>query len=459
MAILTRELELKGKPVFTIEEIRKNYSYSEILTYFKNNSLISVCKKDSEISENLRSIDKDLSDIELSMKLAAVFNITFDEEICKNELSASDTENNSTVDNLDPIFSNNKKKFFESMTDDIRNLDITEEEKNKILKNLLKIKEQKINILITGATGCGKSSTINALFDTEVAKVGVGVDPETMEIQKYELDSLVLWDSPGLGDGKEADQRHSANIIKKLNEIDSQGNLLIDLVLVILDGSTRDLGTSYDLINTVIMPNLGENKENRILVAINQADMAMKGRNWNEERNCPEPELTKFLEEKVISVKNRIKEGTGVDITPIYYTAGYKEEGQTQCKPFNLTKLLYYIINYTPEEKRLNLIQNISKNEDSWEHDDSNMETYENESNNNESNGTDNTDCSNYKNTNGKSGNNSNKTKQRQSTYKEEIKTTVRKTVEKSLGQKIVSAIKSAAKSVGSFFKGLFGRR
>lgn len=30
MAILTRELELKGKPVFTIEDIRKNYSYSEI---------------------------------------------------------------------------------------------------------------------------------------------------------------------------------------------------------------------------------------------------------------------------------------------------------------------------------------------------------------------------------------------------------------------------------------------
>lgn len=459
MAILTRELELKGKPVFTIEDIRKNYSYSEILTYFKNNSLISVCKKDSEVCEGLRLINKDLPDIELSKKLANVFNITFNEEICQKELSSSDTENVSAVDDFDPIFSNNKKKFFESMTDDIQNLDITEEEKNKILKNLLKIKEQKINILITGATGCGKSSTINALFDTEVAKVGEGPDPETMDIKKYELDSLVLWDSPGLGDGIEADQRHSANIIKKLNEIDSQGNLLIDLVLVILDGSTRDLGTSYDLINTVIMPNLGENKENRILVAINQADMAMKGRNWNEEKNCPEPELTNFLEEKVLSVKNRIKEGTGVDITPIYYTAGYKEKGQTQCKPFNLTKLLYYIINYTPEEKRLNLIQNISKNEDSWEHDDSNMETYENNSNNKESNGTKHKDSCNYANTTGKSGKNSNKNKQKQSTYKEEIKSTVRKSVEKSLGQKIVSAIKTAAKLVGSFFKGLFGRK
>ena len=72
--------------------------------------------------------------------------------------------------------------------------------------------------MITGATGSGKSSTINALFDMEVAKVGVGVDPETMDIKKYELDNLVLWDSPGLGDGKEADVKHAKNIIEKLYE-------------------------------------------------------------------------------------------------------------------------------------------------------------------------------------------------------------------------------------------------
>ena len=53
------------------------------------------------------------------------------------------------------------------------------------------LKEQKINLMITGATGCGKSSTINALFNTEVARVGVGVDPETMDITKYDLDNLV----------------------------------------------------------------------------------------------------------------------------------------------------------------------------------------------------------------------------------------------------------------------------
>ena len=134
--------------------------------------------------------------------------------------------------------------------------------KEKLLSNLLKLKKEKVNLMVTGATGCGKSSTINALFGVEVAKVGTSVDPETMEIEKYELDNLVIWDTPGLGDGKEADNRHSKRMIDKLYEKDENGNLLIDLVLVILDGGSRDLGTSYELINNVIIPNLGEKERN-----------------------------------------------------------------------------------------------------------------------------------------------------------------------------------------------------
>ena len=228
--------------------------------------------------------------------------------------------------------------------------------------------------MITGATGAGKSSTINALFNMEVAKVGVTSDPETMEITNYTLGNLVLWDTPGLGDGKEADARHTKNIINKLLEKDEKGNLLIDLVLIILDGSSRDLGTSYELINNVIIPNLGEDK-NRVLIAINQADIAMKGRYWNHEENKPEPELVEFLDEKVKSVHERIKEGTGLDITPIYYSAGFKEEGGSQEKPYNLSKLLYYIIKLTPKNKRLPYIENINKNPAMWE-DDDNLKNY-----------------------------------------------------------------------------------
>lgn len=246
------------------------------------------------------------------------------------------------------------------------NGEISETDKKHILHNINSLSQQKINILITGATGCGKSSTINALFETEKAKVGVSPSPETMDVSKYELDNMIIWDSPGLGDGKDADELHKRNIVhllkKEMPQIDKNDppKLLIDLVLVIIDGSTRDLGTSYDLINDTIIPNLGEDK-GRILIAINQADAAMKGRYWDAEKRIPEKPLVDFLEQKVLSIKKRIKDSTGVDVDPIYYSAGFKEEGKPQEPPYNISKLLYYIISKIPDEKRLLVHENINK--------------------------------------------------------------------------------------------------
>ena len=264
----------------------------------------------------------------------------------------------------------NNRKFLDEMEEAIMNADIPESEKSKLIKNVLHLKEQKVNLMITGATGSGNSSTINALFDMEVAKVGVGVTPETMEIEKHELGNLILWDSPGLGDGIEADKRHTKNIIQKLNERDANGNLLIDLVLVILDGGTRNMGTDLKLITQVILPNLGEDKKGRILVAINQADMALKGRYWDYEKNEPEPKLLEALNDKVNYIHDRIKSDTGVDTTPIYYCAGFKEEGMPQGRPYNLSKLLYYIVKSTPKEKRLSYVDHINQDADMWKDDD-----------------------------------------------------------------------------------------
>ncbi|WP_024861870.1 GTPase family protein [Ruminococcus flavefaciens] len=262
-----------------------------------------------------------------------------------------------------------EKNIYSEIEEIINSEALNEETKAKLMLALTKLRNEKLNILITGGTGSGKSSTINAMFGEEVAKVGIGVDPETMEIEKYSLGNMILWDSPGLGDGKEADNKHAKNIIKKLTEKDENGNALIDLVLVILDGSSRDLGTSYELINNVIIPNLGQNREGRILVAINQADMAMKGRNWETESNRPNAELTAFLDAKAESIKNRIYAATGVKVEPIYYSAGYTD-GTSKQNPYNLSKLYSYILKMTPKEKRLAYCDNINKDPNVWKDND-----------------------------------------------------------------------------------------
>ncbi len=263
----------------------------------------------------------------------------------------------------------NEEHFTDRIANDIEHDDTLDADtKAQIRSNLRKMKDIKVNILITGATGCGKSSTINALFGKNAAKVGQGVNPETMDIRKFELSNIILYDSPGLGDGKDADLRHAKNIVEKLYEKDNSDNMLIDLVLVILDGGSRDLGTSFQLINEVIIPNLGEDKK-RLLVAINQADVAMKGRYWNHQNNFPEPELQKFLEEKVLSTRWRIKEATGVDVEPIYYSAGYKDGDQAQ-NPYNLSKLMLLILLHTKQEKRVAFAQDMNKDRNMWEDDD-----------------------------------------------------------------------------------------
>ena len=274
----------------------------------------------------------------------------------------------------------NKSTNFDALKEKINSdSKISEKDKDIAFENIKKLQNTKVNILITGATGCGKSSTINALFNAQHAIVGQSPNPETMHISKYEMGNLTLYDTPGLGDGKEADIRHSKSIIDLMHKCDEKGEYTIDLVLVILDGSSRDLGKSFELINQVIIPNLGEDK-NRILIAINQADMAMKGRFWNNQENHPENKLKDFLDEKVISTRKRILEATGVSTEPVYYSAGYKEENNSQ-NPYNLSKLLLQMLLHVKTEKRVVLASKVNSEDKMWKDDDG-LKNYQKEADN-----------------------------------------------------------------------------
>ena len=164
--------------------------------------------------------------------------------------------------------SKEKKSIYELLEEEIMASELPEAEKATKLSRLIQVRNKQVNIMLVGATGSGKSSTINAMFDMDVAKVGVGVDPETTTISKFELDKLIIWDTPGLGDGVERDKEITREIIDKLSELGEDGKPLIDLVVVIMDSSSKDLGTSYDLINNVLIPTLGSEAGKRMMFSM-----------------------------------------------------------------------------------------------------------------------------------------------------------------------------------------------
>ena len=214
-----------------------------------------------------------------------------------------------------------------------------------IEKKLEKARFRPLDVMVTGVTGAGKSTTLNTIFRKNVATVGNGVDPETMYLDYYSLNDVFrLWDTPGLGDGVTNDETHKRKLVDLLYKTYSlDGNIYgwIDSIIVVLEGLNRDMGSTYTLLNEVIVPNI---QAERILVVINQADMAMKGRHWNKETNRPDEVLLDFLEKQTISIQNRVKEATGVTIKkPVYYSAEYG---------YNVEKLLDFIIDNMIVERR-----------------------------------------------------------------------------------------------------------
>ncbi|WP_306197713.1 GTPase family protein [Campylobacter jejuni] len=234
-------------------------------------------------------------------------------------------------------------------------------------------------MLIVGGTGAGKSSTIKALFETEGYNLDIEINssskPVTQEIKEYQLSNLTIYDGPGLGDGSENDSRHMEKI-KNLLEKNDGGKAKIDLVLVIVNVTTRDLESTYKTINEAIMPYM-EEKE-RILIALNKCDKASDNPDitFDYKENKLSQELKEILEEKVKAIKERIKADTEIDVDVIYYAAGYYNEDTKEKRPaYNLNKLLAYIVDKAPLKKRLVFLKYQSKNKNDFKYDD-NKENY-----------------------------------------------------------------------------------
>ncbi|MFC4621054.1 GTPase family protein [Comamonas nitrativorans] len=254
----------------------------------------------------------------------------------------------------------------------LRNSGLSKQELEKLLE---KINNTEINVLLIGSTGAGKSSTINALFSTNghsepQAKVGKGAEPETMDIKRYPLNNIVIWDSPGLGDSEEKDQQHQKKIVELLQRKDKKNNPLIDLIFLVIDGASRDFSSTYKLIKDVVAPNLHVDEKDRLLIGINKADKVMHHKFWNQVDNQPSEELLKQLNEQVNTVKKRIQQDTGFNPDVIYYVAGERHNEEQLQAPYNLMKLLSFIIEKLPKKKRAAVVNDLNENQENFQSND-----------------------------------------------------------------------------------------
>lgn len=76
-------------------------------------------------------------------------------------------------------------------------------------------KMQRVNILVTGKTGVGKSTVINSVFGKELANTGSGI-PITAEIEKYTVGyaKLIIYDTKGI----ELSEKSQKDVKKKIED-------------------------------------------------------------------------------------------------------------------------------------------------------------------------------------------------------------------------------------------------
>jgi len=240
--------------------------------------------------------------------------------------------------------------------------------------SIQEFKTTKLNILLVGATGVGKSSTINALFsktkinELKLATIGEGVQPETKNVQDYHLGDITIWDTPGLGDTEEADFVHKQNIEHILNRKDNSVPV-IDLIIVIIDATNKNLTTTINLINNILIPNLGKDAKKRIIVALNKIDMVKSGQYWNNNKNEPNDILNTYLTKMQDDIKSRIYDSTNLILRPIIYSAGNNFINQ---KPYNLLCFINTILKNLPNEKRKIILTSTNKKESNWQYNNDN---------------------------------------------------------------------------------------
>lgn len=242
-----------------------------------------------------------------------------------------------------------------------------------LMDALARAKSHELNVmfisLATPSSSCSRltgafyESTLCELFfngDKEAEKLAIDTGSH---LAKFKLSNLTLWfanlrpwyDLSSFTEHAMHDAKTS--IIPKLHEIGKNRKPLIDLVVLVSSGDYENFeyhDRLKKIANEVVLSNLDGGT--KLLFVRNCSNLPLNG----------SENLKKTLIDNEKKEMEWIKANTGANAHAIFCRAN------GMSKPYNISKLFYYMLECTPAEKRLLFYENISSNTNIWEDNDSN---------------------------------------------------------------------------------------
>ena len=192
-------------------------------------------------------------------------------------------------------------------------------------------KSTQVRILITGKTGTGKSSLINAVTGFNLAEEGHTLEPKTTQVTEYPNKligdiQLRVWDSPGLQDGTANEKAYLSDISQKCKDVD----LIIYCIRMTQSRIIENGPDSIAMQKLSQQACLGPNMWHNTIIVLTFANVVAKKGKYQKDtsRQGMQEFFQAEFKASVYAVKNRLIHDVGlsaslVDSIPIV-VAGYR---------------------------------------------------------------------------------------------------------------------------------------